>query len=144
VDAGTVQTGEFCATITFRVDANLQQVCLLVEASPLYKGDDPNGEEVPPIPLDLSSGVEISPTNAYPLGGRDKIASYLEDSMIGNFPAKKTESICYESSQNNHFSQDVLVTVCWNQDDPEKPTGEYSGKVRLTALLLPENGGGEG
>jgi hypothetical protein len=49
-----------------------------------------------------------------------------------------TETKAYESSQNNHFSQNVNVVVTWNQDDPEKPMGEYSGCVRLTALVLPE------
>ena len=137
VDAGTVQMGQFCATIRFRVDANLQQVSLSVEASDLWKGDDPLGTEVLPIPLDLSAGAVIAPTNAMPLAGGSTTASYTGDTQIGNFPAKSTELIAFESSQNNHFSQDVFVTVCWNQDDPEKPTGEYSGKVKLNCILLP-------
>jgi len=139
VDAGTVQMGEFCATVQFRVDANLQAVYLYAAASPLYKGDDPTNDEVLPIPLALSSGIEIAPTNANPMEGGSNVAAYTSTSVdIDGFPGTTTEMICFESSQNNHFSQDVFVTVCWNQDDPEKPTGEYSGKVKLWALLMPE------
>ena len=136
VDAGTVQRGKFSAVINFRVDANIQSVYLYAEATPLYKGDDP-ASEVAPINLDLSAGVTIQPTNANPMAGASNVASYVEDTMIGNYPAKKTEMICYESGQNNHFSQDVFVTVVWDQDQLEKPTGEYSGKVKLSCLLMP-------
>ena len=139
VDAGTVQTGDFTATIKFRVDANLQAVYLYAAASPLYKGDDPTNNDVLPIPLELSAGIEIAPTNANPMEGGSNVAGYTSAAVdIEGFPGITTEMICFESSQNNHFSQDVFVTVVWNQDDPEKPTGEYSGKVKLWALLMPE------
>ena len=42
----------------------------------------------------------------------------------------------FESSQNGHFSQEVAVTCTWNQDDPEKPQGEYSGWVVLAGMVL--------
>ena len=139
VDAGTVQTGEFSATICFRVDANLQMVYLYAAASGLYKGDDPTGSEVPPIPLNLSAGIEIAPTNANPVEGGSNIANYQSDQVdIDGFSAVTTDMICFESSQNNHFSQSVYITVWWIQDDPEKPTGEYSGKVKLWAVLMPD------
>jgi hypothetical protein len=138
VDAGTVQTGDFSATIDFRVDANLQVVTFYAVASPLFKGDDPLGTEVPPIPLNLSEGIEIDPDNANPLEGGSQVAAFISGSNedIDGFPGVPTEQITFESSQNNHFSQNVRLTVTWNQDDPEKPTGEYSGKVKLWALLL--------
>lgn len=139
VDAGTVQTGEFYATIIFRVDANLQSIYLYAAASPLYKGDDPTGTEVLPIPLNLSAGIEIDPDNANPMEGDSQVADYTSDVVdVDGFPATTTEMLCYESSQNNHFSQDVAVTVCWNQIDDEQPTGEYSGKVKLWAVLMPD------
>ena len=141
VDAGTVQMGDFFALVKFRVDANLQYVYLYAEATELWKGDDPNGTEVAPIPLNLSNGVTIEPTNANAMGEEDNVADFLSaapDTSIDAYPAFKTEMVCFESSQNNHFSQDVTLTVWWTQDDPEKPTGEYSGKVRLTCVLIPE------
>jgi hypothetical protein len=47
-----------------------------------------------------------------------------------------TESIIFESAQNNHFSQQVDLVVWWIQDDPEKPMGEYSGCVGMTAWVV--------
>ena len=138
VDAGTVQMGDFSATIDFRVDANKESVALAVEASQLYKGDDPANKEVAPIPLNLTKGVEIAPTNANPVSGGSNVASFVgEGSPVGAYPTMATKAILFESSQNNRFSQDVFVKVTWTQDDPEKPMGQYSGKVRFTAFLMP-------
>jgi len=138
VDAGTVQTGDFTAMIEFQVDANKQEVQLSVCASELWKGDDPTGLEVLPIPLNLSAGVVIAPTNANPVGGGSNVANYVgPGDPIDGFECQATEAILFESSQNNRFSQPVYVTVTWTQDDNEKPMGQYSGKVRLCAVLLP-------
>lgn len=133
-----IQTGDFCADIIFRVDANTQMVQLCVDASGLWKGDDPLGTEVLPIPVNLSAGAVITPTNANPIDGGTNVAQFNgSPTTIGNYPASASECITFESSQNNHFSQDVTVRVCYTQDDPEKPTGQYSGKVRLTAAVVP-------
>ena len=141
VDAGSVQTGDFSATCIFRVDANKQEVTFQVEASDLYKANDPTGSEVAPIPLNLSAGVEVKPVNGNATGGATNILAYTDETATCNgFPTLKTVQQEYSSSQNNHFSQDVSVKVTWNQDDPERPTGEYSGCVKLCAFLEPDNG----
>jgi hypothetical protein len=135
VNAGTVQVGNFSAIVPFRVDANTEAVNLWAACSQLYKGNDPLGTEVAPIAL--SGGVPIQPTNANPVGGASNVASYAgagED--VDGFPTLITNSIVFESSQNGHFSQDVSVTCSWNQDDPEKPTGEYSGVVKFYAEVV--------
>ena len=135
VDAGSVQIGEFSADVKFRVDANKESVQFFAAASPLYKGDDPTNSEVPPIPL--AKGVVIQPTNANPIAGGTNVADYGTPTTIDEFPGMQTNAITFESSQDGHFSQDVNVKFTWDQPDPEKPMGEYSGKVKLTALLLP-------
>ncbi|MCY2924646.1 MAG: hypothetical protein NT031_04280, partial [Planctomycetota bacterium] len=43
------QTGDVSVNLTFQVDANQQFVTLYVEASDLFKGDDPTGTSVAPI-----------------------------------------------------------------------------------------------
>lgn len=139
INAGTYQTGPITAQVGFRVDANKEQVCFFVEASALYKGADPTDATVLPIPL--ATGVIITPTDAGPFPGYTNAASFIGvGAPIDGFPTVKSETICFESSQAGHFSQNVNVTVGWNQNDPELPTGIYTGKVGLTALLLPENG----
>jgi len=134
-----VQTGQIEVTITFLVEANLQEACIYVEASDLFKGDDPANTEVAPIKLDTTVPVTIAPVNANPLNGGSNLASWIgAGSPIGRYTTQLSETICFESSQNNHFSQEVDITVTWDQTDPEKPTGQYSGMVRLCALVTPD------
>ena len=138
-DIQNIQTGTIEVVITFLVEANLQEACVYVEASDLFKGDDPTNDEVAPIPLDTTVPVTISPINANPLNGGSNMAAWIgAGSPIGPYETQLSETICFESSQNNHFSQEVDITVTWDQDDPEKPTGQYSGMVRLCALVTPE------
>ena len=133
-----IQTGAIEVVITYLVEANLQECSLFVEASDLFKGDDPTNGEVAPIPLDTTVPAVIDPVNANPLNGGSMDATWQGGgSPIGQYQTQLSETIEFESSQNNHFSQEVDVTVTWNQDDPEKPTGQYSGMVRLTALVAP-------
>ncbi len=137
VVTGNVQTGDFVASITFRVDANTQFVKFCVEGSGLYKAGIVNNPDTPPIPLS-SDPVEISADNANPAGGADNLIDWTTElADINGFPGIKTEDIIFESMQIGHFSQDVHLLMKWLQDDPEKPTGEYVGKVRLVAMVVP-------
>jgi hypothetical protein len=137
VDIGDIQTGEFETTITFRVDANMEDVNLYPLVTHLYKGDDPSNSDVAPIPVDSAKGVMIQPTNANPTQGADNNAGVPVAANIGLFEGFQFEQINFESSQNGHFSQDVDVTAYWVQNDPEKPQGEYSGFVQLFCVLTP-------
>jgi hypothetical protein len=138
VDAGTIQTGLIYADIIFRLDANKESVLIFVEASDLWKGDDPTNNEVLPIPLAAAEGAVIDPANANPLGSGSNVASFIgTGSDVMGFPTQLSATIGFESSQNNRFSQDVTVTVAWDQDDDEKPMGEYSGVVKLTSMIIP-------
>lgn len=141
VDAGSIQYGDFSATCGFRVDANKQEVTFYAEASPLFKADDPTGTEVPPIPLNLSEGILLTPQNGNATGGEDNVLDYVGivgDGSCEGYPTILTEEKEFSSSQSGHFSQNVTLVVVWNQNDHEKPTGEYSGVVKLTALLMPD------
>ena len=138
-DLGSVQTGEFTGTIPFRVDANTQKVRIGAAASHLYKGDDPDSVHVDPILLCAGddAGIIIIPHNGNPVGGHSPLALFEEQPvMIDGFPGRQTETIVFESAQNNHFSQQVDLVICWDQDDPEKPMGEYSGKVQMYAWIV--------
>jgi hypothetical protein len=137
VNAGTVQVGDFSATVGFRVDANTQACKFQVRASNLFKGNDP-ASTVAPIPLVQTPGVTVNPTNANPTGGGSAtLPINLPDGIVNGFPMFRTLFQEFESSQNNHFSQDVDVELTWNQPDPEKPMGEYSGEVQLLVMVSP-------
>jgi hypothetical protein len=131
------RVGDFDALITFHIDSNCDRLLLSVDASDLYKGSDPNNSLVPPIPLNTSAGITLMAGNANPLGGASNTLVYSGTSTIGNFPARTTTPIAFESSQNGHFTQDVIAVVTWTQAEPDKPAGEYGGKVRLNAMVMP-------
>ena len=140
VDLGTVQLGIFCANIRWRIDANTEAVEFCVAASDLYKGDDPNSE-VPPLPLYVEGGVEISAEAGNPIGGASPIVDVSAMTSIetpqGTFPAYQTDYVTFESSQFAVFSQYVDTYICWYQPDPEQVQGEYSGWVALWAYVVP-------
>lgn len=132
------QTGDVSVTLTFQVDANQQTLAMFVEASDLYKGDDPSGASVGPIPLNRAVPVVIEPDHANPVNGASNQAPWTgAGSPIGAFATARSAVILFESSQNNRFSQNVDVTLSWTQNDPEKAQGQYGGRVRLTAVLQP-------
>jgi len=136
VNAGFVKTGVFSTDILFRIDANNEQVVISAEASALYKGGIVDGYEVLPIPV--TGDVVISPDAAGPMGTEDNVAAYtMSIGDIDGFPTLLTESIPFDSKQAGHFSQGVAISVSWDQNDTERPTGEYKGRVGLTAFLMP-------
>ncbi len=135
-DLGHIQMGLVCGSIPFVVDANTQTVKFSAAASHLYKGDDPSDPEVDPILVDDASGICFSATDGNPTGGADWCLPISCDSVINGFPGKCVGWIEFESSQNNRFSQDVWIDVCWDQPDPEKPMGEYSGYVSFDAMII--------
>jgi hypothetical protein len=85
---------------------------------------------------DGPAGIEIVPASANPVGGGAHRAIYTQATEVCGFPGMLTDSIVFESAQNNHFSQQVDLHVTWDQDDPEKPMGEYSGCVALFAWIV--------
>lgn len=136
VDAGTVQMGPFVADLRFRIDANTEAVKMFLEGSSLYKGDDPLNTEVAPIAILISKPVAITPQFGNRMGALPNEAAWVgAGTLIGAYPTIATETVEFESSQNGHYSQDVGYRVTYTQPDPEKPQGQYSGKVRLTVLL---------
>jgi len=137
-DIQLVQTGQVEGIITFLVEANVPNVCLYVEASGLYLGNDPANDQVAPIPVDTTVPAIIDPVHAQPLNGGSKLAPWIGDGVpIGQYETQLTETICFQSSQNGTFNQEVDVAIVWNQNDSDKPTGMYGGKIRLTALVQP-------
>ncbi len=138
VDLGEIQTGDVVGEITFRIDANVEQVKLGVVASNLYKGDVPTGTAGYQIPVS-GSGAFVDPNAANPTEGGSKTLPWTTTQVVDadQWLYNSTGLQEYESNQGGHFSQDVDVTVTWNQPDPELPTGEYSGWVKLVAEIDP-------
>lgn len=136
VNMGTIQTGSFTGTIPWRIDANTQNVRFFAAASYLYKGDDPNNPAVPPILLNVPYGIVFTIEHGNPIGGQDHILAYQGATVIDGYPGLETITKEYESSDPGHMSQEGQMVVMWDQPDNEKPMGEYSGKVRLSAIVV--------
>ena len=140
VDLGTVQMGKFGGTATFRVDANEEAVILGVTATDLYKGDvclaNPH---VAPLPVN-GAGATVEPVEANPVNSFSKLLPWVEDAIYMDCLGKRSTDVPYESAQNGHFSQDVDVTVSWDQPDPEQTQGEYSGYIILHTMLQAVSG----
>ncbi len=135
VNMQTIQSDDITWPITFRIDANTESVGISGLVTKLYKGDDPTGTEVLPIPVKTSAGLVIDPTNASEVAGGDGIAAYVGVGSYLGFAGELSEALTFESSQDNHFSQEVEVSPTWFNIDEEKPQGEYSGYVVLYATI---------
>ena len=138
VDMGSIQRGKINGNVAFRVDANQQYVQLSVAASPLYKADNPtyNGPDAV-APIQLSSKATIAPESATSAGASSVSVDLNQIGTIGAFPSLGCAPVTFESPQNGHFSQTVNTSFTWDQDQVEKPSGDYSGKVKLVAALMP-------
>jgi len=154
---GTVQFGPFTGEIDFGINANSQEVKLQVEASALYKADDPNGHEFA-IPVDNDKDPDVVPSHGNATDGDNTLDwttmngfTYTPgDNKVqitsgypvytngsGTFLGNQSEIKEFTSSQNNHFSQIVTVTIGWDQVNPELPQGPYSGWVVLRGMMNP-------
>ncbi len=139
VDLGSVQIGKFGGTATFRVDANEEAVILGVTATDLYKGDVCVPEpEVAPLPVN-GQGAHVDPDQANPFNSFSKMLPWVNEADHLGCAGLRSADVPYESAQNGHFSQDVDVSVSWDQPDPEQPQGEYSGFIILHTMLLGES-----
>jgi hypothetical protein len=137
VDMGRMQTGPVCAWVRWWVEANTEAVRFYVAASDLWKGSDPFSVYVRPIPLYREGGVEFDVEYGGPIRGQGLVRPFRAQIQVDGFPAWQTDYLTIESSQAGHFSQYVTTSMCWNQDDPDKPQGEYGGIVALWGFVVP-------
>ena len=141
LSGGGIQTGKFAGEVTFRIDANKQDVKIAVGATNLYKGDSmtqPDGSASPVIPLDVPLGVEITPANGHKTASADNKVPYNGSGInINALDGRGTDLTWFTSSQVGHFSQNVVVKIGWDQSGGnEFPEGDYSGWVKLTATVM--------
>ena len=139
VDLGQVQVGPFPGEIIFRIDANVEQVDISVQASNLYKGDVPTSLFIIPVKTgEATDGAMVQPELGNAVVGHGNLLAWLSGVItVNGFDGVGSEAWTFESSQSGHFSQDVTVGLEYDQTDPELPKGEYSGWVKLIATVLP-------
>ena len=123
-------------TAYFNVEANTSLVKMFVETTPFYLDGETSDPEVPPIPLDESSGVEIFPNGATLVQGQNPVGYIGDGDPVDGYPSRKTDTLSFQSN-DLAFSHSVAVTVTWDQDDPAKAAGQYFAKIKLTCLVEP-------
>jgi hypothetical protein len=141
VTVGPIRAGDFCATVAFNVGATSERVHLYLEASDLWHSGDPTDpRKVGPITLNTGRPAQIIAQIGRGAHGSHDAASWRgTGDPISGFQSRKTETVVYESGQGGQFNQDITCKVWYTQPTPDKTAGQYSGKVRLTALVMPED-----
>ncbi|MBT8140516.1 MAG: hypothetical protein KJP25_12185 [Gammaproteobacteria bacterium] len=141
---GSIMTGYIEGSVSFLVHANAQQVTFACAATDLFKGNIPtrggfsaettHDDE---IPLYADYGCRIDVPNGNPINGYSNVgvygSNYVEHGSSG-WEFLQTNYITFE---NNHPepTQYVTLTTKWLQDDHEKRQGQYSGFVKLIAMV---------
>ena len=141
-DLGDVMVGYIYGSVTFNVHANSQAIELACAATELFKGNvptdggyDPYTEHDDQIPLYEPYGCRIDVPYGNPMNGASNVAQFSgQTDSHGDWTFYRTNSIVFE---NNHPepTQDITLSVKWYQDDPEKRQGQYSGFVKLIAMI---------
>jgi hypothetical protein len=143
VDLGSIQATEpLEAILTFKLDCNLQTIDMQVLVTNLYKGDDGASEFWIPVLAKqggvVGHGAFVQPANGNETfdGGADNWLAYTGTGSLNGCDGLLTESSSFESSTKGNFSQNVVVTVAWQElTNTELPVGEYSGWVQLTVMV---------
>jgi hypothetical protein len=81
--------------------------------------------------------VEFEIEHGGPVDDHGLVRPFRNQVLVNGFPAWQTDYLTIESSQGGHFRQYVTTSVCWDQNDPEKPEGEYGGVVALWGFVVP-------
>ena len=131
VQAVSVRTNEFAATVRFHVDANTPLVQLFVEATALHKTSEPPAS----IDLDLTTPVSFAFGDALPAAS--DVVYFRQRSTVDGLDAMRTPAILLRQARNEALNTEVFVILAWKQGGPVKPAGLYVGKVKLTALQIP-------
>jgi hypothetical protein len=136
---GDHQSGNlFTANLGFRVDSNKEQVQLQVIATDLYKAGQ----------LASLKKIDVVGTGATIIGdgvtrllaeGGSNVLLWGTDTagLPGAWTGKISSQGIFENTQIGTFSHDIIVAVDYKGVDPQLPTGEYSGTVKLVGMVQP-------
>ena len=136
-DLGTINVGTASAIVCFQVDANQQDVWIQAIATGLWKGNvmTPDGYVIPIVTIGSSVGAMVDPAIGNQIGIGTNLLAWVGVDVIGGLDAMSSAVGHFESGQWGHFSQEVCVTIDYENDDPELPQGEYSGWIKIVAGL---------
>lgn len=141
VQITSTRVGDFNGVFNFVVESNTAAVSVHAVVTKLYKDTNPNNNEVKPIDVNRSAGVDLMPVSAEAVGGSDLNAAFTATTTVnkptGTFEAYKTEQVDMQSTQQGIFNQDIELNVTWTRDETVRPAGVYGGYVQLFVSAIP-------
>ena len=125
---------EICATLTFSVHANGQDIQMRGGASKLFKDDIPMSEFFIPVKTDKEAKL----TAAYGEWHEGFPINELTHTcgIYGDITVYHTDFFPFGSGDPGTWSYDVDLYICWQGNDAELFQGDYSGAVILWAQYL--------
>lgn len=138
VDASKLKFGQYRAIFTFAVDANVNELNFSCVVSDLWIEGELSGAKVEPVPLKLSEGCVIEPTDAISHAGQRNAVAEFKTRMVKTEEgvlARQSDYRTFKSRGSAKFQQDVYVVLNWEQMDPLKPVGSYRGVVKLISEI---------
>ena len=133
-DLGTMNVGTASAQVCFQIDANQENVYIQAWATGLWKGDVMSADNFV-IPVVAEEGALVEPASGNQIGVPTNVLVFGGVDVINGLDALTTVVGNFESSQWGHFSQEVCVTIDYENSNPELPQGEYSGWIKILAGL---------
>lgn len=123
-------------TAEFDVSANVPRVRLQVAITDLHFVRDP--QNVSPIPLDRTRGVDINSVGASVIGGDNNANLTTEQDTIDGFVAYKSEELTFQTDEGGHtFDHRIFITARWDNRSRDYPAGAYEGRVKLICAVEP-------
>ena len=139
IGMGTMMgTGQGTVQVCYTIHCNNQTVWIEVQATDLWKANVPGGAYR--IYLDVDEPADVVPVNGNQVMKTDNLVPWdpAKAPMISTFPAYATETAEFASATAGNFSQDVYITLIYENEDAELPSGDdYSGWVRVRVGLDP-------
>jgi len=135
INMGSIQAlDEVCATMTFEVHANGQDINLRCGATKLFKDDIPTSTYHLPVAVDPEAIISASYGQSHH-GPADQILTHPVG-PYGTIEVFHTAWFPFGSGDGGTWSYPVEVTICWHGDDAELFQGDYSGGVVLWAMYV--------
>ncbi len=135
IDMGSAQAQDLiCATLTFSVHANGQDIAVRGGATRLWKDDIPASSFW--IPVDATTEAVI--TAAYGESHSDFPVLEMPFTVgpYGEVIVYHTNWWDFGSGDPGTWSYDVTFYICWHGEDAELFQGDYSGGVVLWAMYI--------
>jgi hypothetical protein len=134
---GNVGPNGISTSLPFYVTSNTSIVHINLVVTHLYK--DGNTSLNIKLPVDESSGVDVTPLLARPMPGTNLHTQYEGTTYLnksgGVFQGLKSSTISLENTNSGVLQETIDFSVAWLSDGVTQPSGTYQGYVVVTVSV---------